>query len=387
MTLPATLRARLPRQRPRLFERFSHKGAPPESMSPERRRAEDEARAIFARVTALLPAQGGAVDPRALTAVQFALEDLGAVPLNHVSADLEWDPARPRDEDWYDEASWHYDVQLVTPAELPALLGVDWSPEIVADLLAAFVEESERFGGTVPDWLFEQQIADTLHPDPRYGRLQLQVLPKDTAYRFVKEHHRALGDKAKLPPGIMYALGAVRRVRARRPELVAVALAGHPTGRWSGAGDCQAQEMLELHRVASIGGLYTTSRKGERVPLGAASMLTARMMDLLPHSSRTGRPGCLFITYSLASERGTTYLSLVSKGLRPTARLRGRAATSGARSGGAGTALHGEDKIRWEAGRAAAPPDWESLAGVVDTARIRGAREAFAGFERRSPSR
>jgi phospholipid N-methyltransferase len=369
-----------PEQTVPLLERFGSQAAPaPPPPSPPRLEAERQAAVIFDRMAELLPARDGAVDPDALTAVRFALEDLEAVPVRHTSEDPEsWGE---RDEAWYEQATWHYDREIVKPDELPAFLGVDWSPEMTADLLSSFIYESERFGGNVPDWLFRQQIADAIHPDPRYGRLELQVVPKEMAFAFVKEHHSTLGGGAKLPPGIQYALGAVRREAFQRPELVAVALAGHPTGRWSDlAGQpCGPREILELHRVASIGGLHTVNRRGERVPLNAASMLTSRIMDLLPRSARTDRAGCLLVTYSLVSERGTPYLALVSKGLRPVARIRGKAAT-GARAGSSGTALNAEDKIRWEYGPAASPPAWEVLQGVVDADRIHGAQVAFAAF-------
>jgi hypothetical protein len=375
-----------PQTRPRaksstLLERFGVRAAPPVRVTPERIKAEERAKEVFSLLAELLPARDGAVDPDALAAVQFALEDLGSVPVRHESTEPEsWGR---RDADWYDEADAHYDREFIRPCELPGLLGVDWSPETVGDLVAAFAEESERFGGTVPDWLFWQQIADTIHPDPRYGRLALQVVPKATAFTFVKEHHSALGGKAKLPPGIQYALGAVRREAFRRPKLVAVALAGHPTGRWTGRPGlpCGPREILELHRVASLGNLVTTNRRGMRVPLNAASMLTSRIMDLLPESARTEHHGCLLVTYSLTSERGTTYLSLVAKGLRPVARVRGKEA-AGARAGGLGTALNSEDKIRWEYGPGAAAPAWGILRGLVDDDRIVGAQAAFSAYER-----
>lgn len=383
--------SRLSRQEVPLMERFGHLAAPDARVPLERVRAEQEAELIFAQLARLLPTTGDAVDPEALNTILFALEDLEAVPPGHESADRE--SLGSRDEDWYDEASELYDQMFLRPDQLPDAIGVDWEPAVAADLISAFWLESERFGGGTPDWLFKVQIADSIFPDPRFGRIELRVVPKDIAYPFVKEHHSALGGKAKLPPGIMYALGAyirgpyIRKVGdekrhefAYRPELVAVALAGAPTGNWKGRGEaCGPKEILDLHRVASIGGLYTINRKGQEVPLNAASMLTARIMDLLPQSSRTSRPGCLFVTYSLASEAGTTYLSLVSRGLRPVELNRGRTA-SGSRSGGAGTALSDEDKIRWEYGPAALPPNWEALEGLVADERIQGAKAAFASF-------
>jgi len=254
-----------------------------------------------------------------------------------------------------------------------------------ADLISAYMFESERrFDGAVPDALFEAQIADVFYPDPRFRKLEMRVLPKERAYECVKEHHSALGGEAKIPPGTMYAVGAYRRkAPTKLPELVAVALAGHPTGRYGKSmpgrpAPCSVYGVLNLTRVASIAGLYTTNRKGKRVPLNASSMLTSRMMDLLPESGRKGQPGCLFVTHSLVSEAGTTYLSLVSKGLRPVGRVKGKAQT-GTRAGGKGTALSDIDKVTWEYGPAALPPDWSALEGVVSPAKIERAAARFPG--------
>ena len=73
-----------------------------------------------------------------------------------------------------------------------------------------------------------------------------------------------------------------------------------------------------------------------------------------PFSGRRGVEGCRFVTYSLIGERASTYLALVSKGLRPVALRRGKA-PSGAR--GSTASLSDVDKIVWEAGPAARQPD------------------------------
>ena len=79
------------------------------------------------------------------------------------------------------------------------------------------------------------------------------------------------------------------------------------------------------------------------------------------------------LTYSLASEKATTYLSLVCKGLRPVAWRRGKA-PSGAR--GSSDSLSHVDKIVWEAGPAARPPDWR----LVAEERRAGAQRAFDAY-------
>ena len=153
-----------------------------------------------------------------------------------------------------------------------------------------------------------------------------------------------LGGSAKLPPGLMYAVGAMKGNR-----LVAVALAGHPTGRALRGID--PRRVVEITRVASDGSVK-----------GAASKLVGRLIDILEVSSRTEGKPALLVTYQLASEKGTTYKALRDKGMRPTARLKGRKA-SGARAGGKGTALPEEDKIRWECCTTppAAPAKWGLL--------------------------
>lgn len=380
-----------------LYEQYGEHAAPPERKSTERLVAEQEAERIFDALVELVPPNElGQGDLRSMI---FALEDLGSVDWYHVYVDPESSgPDKWRSDEWYDDAEFHYDKLLHRPGDLPGLIGAfDWDPETAGDLIAAYAAESERFGGTVPDWLFEQQIADQIHPDPRYGKLVLRVVPKEVAYDFVRRHHSAL--KGRLAPGLMYAIGAFQLRHGKRPRLVAVALAGHPTAQWPewlqakqrdydvAAGDrpapCHKYGVLDLTRVASVGGIYTRDRKGRKVPINASSMLTSRVMDLLPISGRHGHPACLFVTYSMPTEKGTTYLSLVSKGLRPVYRRRGQA-PSGARAGGTGAALSQVDKIRWEYGPAALPPDWSVLEGVVPPAQIDRAAQTFEQYARRA---
>jgi GNAT superfamily N-acetyltransferase len=366
-----------------LFEEFGPLGAPPNA---RQRAADDQAREVLARVIGLV---GTDADGRAdLTSVIFALEDLGSVTSRHAYVDPgsmgprgEW-----RSEEWYDEAEYHYGLVLARPGELPAIVGApSWSPHVAGDLIDIFAQESCRFGGQVPDELFLEQIADAILARP--GKLVLRVVPKEVAYAFVREHHSALGGEARMPPGLMYAVGAYQILPDHGSRLVAVATAGQPTGRWqewlTGRPTvCHRDGILDLTRVASIGGLYTTNRKGKRVPLNASSMLTARMIDLLPVSGRHGRQGCLFTTYSLPEEKGTTYLSLVSKGLRPVARTQARSGPTGGRKGGKGTALGHLPKIRWEAGPAALPPDWSVLEDIVPPEQLERAAREFESVTR-----
>ena len=75
---------------------------------------------------------------------------------------------------------------------------------------------------------------------------------------------------------------------------------------------------------------------------------------------------------SLVGERASTYLALVSKGLRPVAMRRGKA-PSGVR--GSRASLSHVDKIVWEAGPAARRPDW----ALLPEAQRAGAARAFRG--------
>lgn len=192
-------------------------------------------------------------------------------------------------------------------------------------------------GEPVPYWLAEAMAEDAFQPDLA---LRLVNVPLDTACEYVRQHHRHLPDCNRR--GLMYAIGVTTGRR-----LAAVATAGSPTGRWNGR-RVSPHDVLELTRVASDGTV-----------LGAASKLTARLIDLLP-ASRRGSGPALFVTYQLAAEEGTPYRALREKGLRPVERIPGKAAAGGARRGD-DAALRAVDKIRWEAGPAAMPARWDLL--------------------------
>jgi len=174
------------------------------------------------------------------------------------------------------------------------------------------------------------------------GDLHLVNVDKETAARFIRRHHRHL--PFLNTRGLMYALGAMID-----GHLVAVATAGTPTGRWA-----KPHNVLELTRIASDG-----STKN------AASLLAARLVDLLPQAGRApddpSQPS-LFVTYSFLDEAGTTYKALRGKGLRPVAfvppRAPGGSRSKSSRGGSIG-------KIRWEAGPNAAPANWDLLLPAV----------------------
>jgi len=209
-----------------------------------------------------------------------------------------------------------------------------------------------------------EEIAAALR-DGADPEIELHSISPDEACEFVRLHHRHLPECNRR--GIVHALAA--RWRGR---VVAVALAGAPTGRWGRASSCPPEGILEITRVASVGGLKRYDRRGRRVPVNAASALVARLLDLLPTSGR-GIAGCRLVTYQRDSDEGAIYRALVSKGLRPVARSE-HGQAGGARSS---VALAG-GKIRWEAGPAASPPDWN----LLPPQHRPGARTAFESFSR-----
>lgn len=142
---------------------------------------------------------------------------------------------------------------------------------------------------------------------------------------------------------------AVAQFVAAQPEDVARELEGR-LNSYQGRGIDQ-RNVLELTRVASDGTVKN-----------AASMLTARLLDLLPVSGR-GDPSQapLFVTYQLTSEDGTTYRALSDRGLRPVAFQAGdrHKVTGGQRS--QVKSLADVDKILWQAGPLATVADWPLL--------------------------
>jgi len=328
---------------PHWFELYNPRGGVPRETLPGYRRARDEAGTIFDRALALLDEPAGEIDLASALAVLGIAETEGE----------------------YDE-----DEALAVADELPFLVGaVGWTPEEVGDMLAAVMDSWSR-SGLLSDDDVRTRIADRIWEAERH--LELRSIDKEQACEFVARHHSLL--PYCNPRGMMYAIGAFwQRDEGRRgPELVAVATAGTPTGRW-GPGACPVDGILELTRIASISGLTRHDRRGRIVPVNASSALAARLIDLLSSSGRRGTAGCRFVTYSVVGERATTYLALVAKGLRPVDTIRGKQA-----KGGDGEVAM-MDKIVWEAGPAARPPMWEAL----PEDRRRGAMRAFDAFEAR----
>ena len=251
-------------------------------------------------------------------------------------------------------------TELIHAAVVPL-----WQPEDAERLMQAVADVNGALRAE-DDVLEEITAALRDGTDPS---LELHTITPDTACEFVRQHHRHLPECNRR--GIVHALAA-----RWRGQIIAVATAGAPTGRWGRDSECPPEGFLEITRVASIAGLRRVDRRGRHVPVSADSALVALLIDLLPKSGR-GVSGCRLITYQLTSEDGAIYRALVAKGLRPVARsahhqaggARGRVALAGA-------------KIRWEAGPAAGPPDWN----LLQPQHRPGARAAFDAFERRQQS-
>lgn len=190
------------------------------------------------------------------------------------------------------------------------------------------------------------------------GKPCVVVISKDVARAFIERHHST--QPYLNPRGLLYTLGVLID-----DKLVAVAAVNTPTARFRTRA-CPVDRIVDLSRVASDGTL-----------LGAASMLAAKAIDLLPVSGRNGQTGCLLVTYSLLTQAGTTYAALVDKGMRPVELVEGQM-PSGQRRKSSARALPAVQKIRWEAGPAALPPRWELLADVMPDHKIAALAARFA---------
>ena len=234
------------------------------------------------------------------------------------------------------------------PDELPELLGVPrWlSPERARSVALSVVQRAMEVegralsadaqpDGRLPRWAALGLLADELRSDAPMRMINVR---KSVAAAFIEAHHSTL--PCINLRGIMYAIGVEAQGR-----LVAVATAGHPTGRWSRV---DPRNILELTRLASDGSTRN-----------AASMLVARLLDLRERSRR-GRPDepALFVTYQLSETEGAVYRAVQDKGLRLVARVPGRKAGGTRKAGrcspcqrrtGVLTSLGELDKVRWEA--------------------------------------
>jgi hypothetical protein len=172
-------------------------------------------------------------------------------------------------------------------------------------------------GGTIPEWAAAAVIADARDPD---RTKRIVNLGKDEVRAFIERHHSAFADWNYR--GLVFAIGL--KIGGR---LAAVATANTVPGETS---------TLELSRIASDG----------TVPF-ASSALGTRVLRAMEKTGQFNR----LITYSLTSERGSTYRAMAKVGMRPVA--------WGSRTGGKRSAKRRSDefKIRWEAGEGARDED------------------------------
>jgi hypothetical protein len=261
-----------------------------------------------------------------------------------------------------------------TADDLGLLIGVpngDDALQIFASIVETLSGDPDLETGAsgesvVPEFLEIALVGDALRmKDPeRAKRPRLLLVSKEVAADFIAKHHQHYPEMKM--QGLMYAIGvAVGR------RLVSVATAGTPSGGFRSR-SCGLDGILELSRIASDG----TTR-------GASSMLAARLLDLFPKSGRRGLDGCLFVTYSLLSEAGTTYLALADKGIRPVGISAGKKEPTGARKGrGGGKPV--PPKIIWEAGPDAKAPDWSVLTKTAAPPNeVEGAMESFYKWDAR----
>lgn len=253
--------------------------------------------------------------------------------------------------------------------ELPRLLALDVSPEEAVEFLrrvVSFEAQSEAFSGDqrdVPE-IIEIALNALALPEARQNKPRVISVSKHLAEKLVARWHSKLPEVN--PRGLLFTLGV-----AVGPQIVAVATVNTPSGKWQSE-RCPIHGIIELSRVASDGSTR-----------GASSMLAARAIDLLPVSGRYGQAGCLFVTYSLVTEAGTTYLALADKGLRPTRLGKGMGAT-GQRARSGDSAMKTVSKIRWEAGPAALPPDWDVMRyTTAKESSVEGAKRAFERWQSR----
>jgi hypothetical protein len=224
---------------PNWFERYNPQAGVPRTATPAWRRALALAERIYANVLWLIDQPPIDLD------IKPALIELGSIPYDTVLDD---------DDDLPDD----YGVR-VPAGELPQLIGTGaygWSPEETGDLIVDALSSESR-GGHLSDDQIKQTIAEKIWSTE--GHLELVPIDKIVACDFIAKHHSAL--PTCNPRGMLYAIGA-----RYRGQLVAVATAGTPTGRWGPGADCPVDGILELTRIASIGGLTRTDRRGRTVP-------------------------------------------------------------------------------------------------------------------------
>lgn len=187
--------------------------------------------------------------------------------------------------------------------------------------------------------LARQQGRLAVGPDPFDTRIR--VIDKATAMERVKAWHKELPDPNYR--GFLVGIGFMAGGKLR-----GVGIASTPSGAAVAGEESAQRHVIDVSRIA------TDESQGRGSVRGASSAI---MRWFMRNADRLVRPGAKepakVITYSLLTEVGTTYASLVDEGLHAVG-LTMAAPPSGARRGGAGGRKE-TPKIRWEYGEHARP--------------------------------
>ena len=185
--------------------------------------------------------------------------------------------------------------------------------------------------------LARQQARLAVGPDPFDTRIR--VIDKDTALERVRAWHKELPDPNYR--GFFVGVGFMAGGKLR-----GVGIATSPSGPASTGEDAKQHHILEVSRIA------TDDAEGRGSVKGASSAI---MRWFMRNADRLIRPGATepakVVTYSLLTEVGTTYASLIDEGLHAVGLTMPKAA-SGSRRGGAG-GKKDTPKIKWEYGKRA----------------------------------
>jgi len=187
--------------------------------------------------------------------------------------------------------------------------------------------------------LARQQARLAVGPDPFDTRIR--VIDKDTALERVRAWHKELPDPNYR--GFFVGVGFMAGGQLR-----GVGIATSPSGAASTGEDTQQRHIVEVSRIA------TDDAQGRGSVKGASSAI---MRWFMRNADRLIRPEATepakVVTYSLLTEVGTTYASLIDEGLHAVG-LTLPGSASGGRRGGMGGRKE-TPKIRWEYGERARP--------------------------------
>ncbi len=187
--------------------------------------------------------------------------------------------------------------------------------------------------------LTRQQGRLAVADDPTDSRIH--IIDKDTAFDRVRAWHKELPDPNYR--GFLVAVGFRAGGRLR-----GVGIASHPSGV-ARAGDDPKQ-----HHVVDVSRIATDDSRGKGSVRGASSAIMRWFMRNLPKLVRPqAKQPPLLITFSLLTEVGTTYRSVIDEGLHAVSLVIPED-PSGARAGSQGGRKE-VPKIRWEYGQEARP--------------------------------